>query len=103
VSNFFEDQFELLLGAVSGLFGGAFGWLIGRKKDKAETGSIELANIRTVLQIHKEELEDLRKNLSGTRDELKHCRQEMEKVLNERLKSFAPKEQTTTTRKPRKS
>ena len=88
MANFFQDQFELLLGAISGITGGAFGWLVGRRKNKAEVSGIELENIRTVLGIHKEELNDLRLNLARTRDDLTHCRDEMEKILNERLKNL---------------
>jgi uncharacterized protein (DUF3084 family) len=88
MANFLQDQFELILGTISGITGGAFGWLVGRKKNKAEVSGIELENIRTVLGIHKEELNDLRVNLSKTRDELTHCRDEMEKILNERLKNL---------------
>lgn len=88
MGNFFNDQFEIILGAISGALGGLGGWIVGRKKNRAEVSGLELDNIKTILDIHKTELIDLRKNLLETRNDLKHCRDEMEKILIERLKQY---------------
>lgn len=88
MGNFLNDQFEIILGTISGALGGLGGWLMGRKKNRAEVSALELDNIKTILDIHKEELSDLRKYLLETRNDLKNCRQEMEKILIERLKQY---------------
>jgi chromosome segregation ATPase len=102
VSNFFQDQFELLLGAISGIFGGAFGWIVGRRKNKAEGVSLELENIKTILEINRSELDNLKNGLNSTRQELQHCRQEMEQVLNERLEYLKKKANLQATKTPNK-
>jgi len=101
VSNFFQDQFELLLGAISGMFGGAFGWIVGRRKNKAEGVSLELENIKTILEINRSELDNLKNGLNSTRQELQHCRQEMEQVLNERLEYLKKKANLQATKTPK--
>jgi chromosome segregation ATPase len=101
VSNFFQDQFELLLGAISGAFGGAFGWIVGRRKNKAEGVSLELENIKTILEINRSELDNLKNGLNSTRQELQHCRQEMEQVLNERLEYLKKKANLPATKTPK--
>jgi len=91
MANFFQEQAELIFSTITGAVGGVTGWFVGRRKNKAEGVSIELENIKTILEINREELDNLKKGLSSTRDELKHCREEMEKVLNERLEYLKKK------------
>jgi len=95
MSNFFQDQFELILGAISGAFGGAFGWIVGRRKNKAEGFSIELENVKTILEINRNEFENLKKRVDQTHAELHNCRQEMERVLTERLSELRSKTKPT--------
>ena len=91
MANFFQEQAELIFSTVSGALGAFFGWLVGRRKNKAQGVSLELENVKTVLEINREELDNLKKGLDATRQELKHCREEMERVLNERLEYLRKK------------
>lgn len=102
MANFFQEQAELIFSSISGAIGGIAGWFVGRRKNKAEGVSIELENIKTILEINREELDNLKKGLSSTRDELKHCREEMEKVLNERLEYLKKKANLQTNNKSSK-
>jgi len=88
MANFLQDQFELILGTLSGITGGAFGWLVGKRKNKAETFTIELENVRTILDINRSELDSLKKRIDFTQEELHNCRKEMEQVLTERLNAL---------------
>jgi len=102
MSNFFQDQAELILSTITGAVGGLGGWLMGRRKNKAQGVSLELENVKTVLQINREELDNLKKGLDATRHELKNCREEMEKVLNERLEYLRKKSNLPANNKPNK-
>ena len=102
MSNFLQDQAELILSTITGALGGLGGWLMGRRKNKAQGVSLELENVKTVLQINREELDNLKKGLDATRHELKNCREEMEKVLNERLEYLRKKSNLPANNKPNK-
>jgi len=102
VSNFFQDQAELILSTITGAVGGLGGWLMGRRKNKAQGVSLELENVKTVLEINREELDNLKKGLDATRHELKNCREEFEKVLNERLEYLRKKSNLPANNKPNK-
>jgi len=91
MANFLQDQAELILSTITGAVGGLGGWLMGRRKNKAQGVSLELENVKTVLEINREELDNLKQGLDATRNELKHCREEMERVLNERLEYLRKK------------
>ena len=75
---------------------------MGRRKNKAQGVSLELENVKTVLEINREELDNLKKGLDATRQELKHCREEMERVLNERLEYLRKKSNLPANNKPNK-
>ena len=102
MANFFQEQAELIFSTVSGSVGAFFGWLVGRRKQKAEGISLELENIKTILDINRDELDNLKNGLNGTREELHRCREEMEKVLNERLEYLRKKSNLPANNKPNK-
>ena len=88
MANFLYDQLELLLSTAAGVVGGVFGWMAGKRKNKAETFTIELENVRTILDINRSELDSLKKRIDFTQEELHNCRKEMEQVLTERLNAL---------------
>lgn len=91
MANFFQEQAELFISTVSAFIGGVSGWFVGRRKNKAESVSLELENIKTILEINRQELDNLQNGLKATRQELNHCREEMEKVLIDKLKNLQKK------------
>jgi len=102
MGNFLQDQAELILSTITGAVGGLGGWLMGRRKNKAQGVSLELENVKTVLEINREELDNLKKGLDATRQELKNCREEMERVLNERLEYLRKKSNLPANKPPNK-
>lgn len=76
---------------ISAAIGTLSGWLVGRRKNKAESVSLELENVKTILEINRTEFENLKKRVDQTQEELHHCRAEMERVLNEHLEELKRK------------
>lgn len=80
--NFADYIGELLTGSISAIVG----FFAGRKRKNAETDSIEIKNFKSILEIHKEEINYVKKSLDENRQALLNCKKEMENVFNEKLK-----------------
>ncbi len=67
-----------IVSALAALGTGFVGWFFGRKKQKADTSTVEIMNIGKALLIFQNDIvEPLRQELKSTRDDLQNTRDEL--------------------------
>lgn len=59
---------------ITGLLGGSLGgFLMGRRKNRAEGDRLDIENVKRIIDIHAEEIERLDKRVQALSDELEEC------------------------------
>lgn len=91
---------DVILTAVIGFISTAIGYIAGNKKSRAEATKIEIENVKEVISVYIETINELKEEVRELRDKLNIYQKHIEKLETE-LQSFRQQIAPTTAKRKR--